>query len=55
MAISVTIFACYRSADRIGRVLGERGINVLTQLSAFIMLCIGIQIFWDGVSQLIHP
>ncbi len=55
IAISVTIFACYRSADRIGRVLGERGINVLTQLSAFIMLCIGIQIFWDGVSQLIHP
>ncbi len=25
------------------------------QGSAFIMLCIGIQIFWDGVSQLIHP
>lgn len=55
IAISVTIFACYRSADRIGQVLGERGINVLTQLSAFIMLCIGIQILWDGVSQLIHP
>lgn len=55
VAISATIFACYRSADPIGRVLGERGTAVLTQLSAFIMLCIGIQILWDGVSQLIHP
>ncbi len=55
IAISVTIYACYRFAERLGDVLGERGTNVLTQLSAFIMLCIGIQILWTGVAALIHP
>lgn len=54
IAIAATIYACYRSAERLGAVLGEHGTNVLTQLSAFIMLCIGIQILWNGASQLLH-
>ena len=29
------------------------GINVLVQLSAFILTCIGIQIAWSGISELI--
>jgi small neutral amino acid transporter SnatA (MarC family) len=24
------------------------------RLSAFILLCIGIQILWDGIQQLLH-
>jgi multiple antibiotic resistance protein len=35
------------------RVLGREGINVLVRLSAFILLCIGIQIIWSGCSGLI--
>jgi multiple antibiotic resistance protein len=31
----------------------ESGINVLTRLSAFILLCIGIQIIWAGISGLL--
>jgi len=55
-AIAVTVYACYRSAERLGDMLGEHGTTVLTQLSAFIMLCIGIQILWTGVAALIiHP
>ena len=53
-AIAVTIYVCYRFAERLGEALGERGTNVLTQLSAFIMLCIGIQILWTGIAALIH-
>jgi multiple antibiotic resistance protein len=33
--------------------LGAVGINVLVRLSAFILICIGIQIGWSGVSALI--
>jgi multiple antibiotic resistance protein len=39
-------------------VMGVSGINVLTRMSAFILLCIGIQIVWGGVSVLFglpHP
>jgi multiple antibiotic resistance protein len=56
-AIAATIFVCYRFAERITAALGERGTNVLVRLSAFILLCIGIQILWSGVSALLalHP
>ncbi len=54
-AIALTVFVCYRFAERVVVARGERGTNVLTQLSAFIMLCIGIQIIWNGLSQLLHP
>jgi multiple antibiotic resistance protein len=51
-AISATVFLCYRFADRMVAMLGESGINVLVRLSAFILLCIGIQIIWSGYSAL---
>jgi len=51
-AIAATIFLCYRFADRMVAMLGPGGINVLVRLSAFILLCIGIQIVWSGYSAL---
>src|SRR5262249_4104668 len=48
LAIGATIFLCYRFAERITSGLGERGTSVLARLSAFILLCIGIQIIWNG-------
>jgi len=51
-AIAVTFFFCYRFADRMVAVLGPSGINVMIRLSAFILLCIGIQIMWSGYSAL---
>jgi multiple antibiotic resistance protein len=54
-ALAATIYVCYRFADRIVAALGTSGTNVLTRLSAFILLCIGIQILWNGYSALINP
>lgn len=51
-ALAATIFICYRFADRMVSVLGASGINVMVRLSAFILLCIGIQIIWSGYSAL---
>ena len=51
-AIALTIFLSYRFAGRMVRMIGASGINVLTRMSAFILLCIGIQIIWGGVSAL---
>jgi len=53
LAIAVTIYVCYRFAESIVAVLGERGTTVLVRLSAFILLCIGIQIVWNGYSSLV--
>lgn len=51
-AIAVTVYFCYRFAERIIAVLGESGTNVVVRLSAFILLCIGIEIIWGGYSAL---
>ncbi|HUC17003.1 MAG TPA: MarC family protein [Acetobacteraceae bacterium] len=54
IALCVTIYLCYRFAERTVAILGERGTNVMLRLAAFIMLCIGIQIVWGGVSAFLH-
>jgi multiple antibiotic resistance protein len=51
-AIALTVFLCYRFADQMAALLGASGINVMIRLSAFILLCIGIQIIWSGYSAL---
>jgi multiple antibiotic resistance protein len=53
-AIALTVFFCYRFADKMAAILGATGVNVLIRLSAFILLCIGIQIIWSGYSALMH-
>lgn len=53
-AMALTIFFCYRFAETLVRGLGKTGTNVLIRLSAFIMLCIGIEILWNGYSELIR-
>ncbi len=54
IAIVVTIYVCYRFAEETVGMLGEQGTNVLVRLSAFILLCIGIEIVWSGYSVLVH-
>jgi multiple antibiotic resistance protein len=33
--------------------LGETGTDVITRLSSFLLLCIGVQIMWNGMSALL--
>lgn len=48
LAIAATILLCYRSADRVVSALGRNATNVVMRLSAFILLCLGVQIIWNG-------
>ena len=52
VALALTIFVCYRFAERTIALLGKSGANVVVRLSAFILLCIGIQVLWTGYSTL---
>jgi multiple antibiotic resistance protein len=51
--ISASIYLSYRFAERLGRALGESAMNVIIRLSSFILVCIGVQILWNGVSALL--
>jgi len=50
--VAVTIFVTLRYAETILRRFGATGTAVILRLSAFILLCIGVQIIWNGVSAL---
>ena len=49
--VSVSVYLSYRFASRVLRVLGGAGTAVLLRLSAFILLCIGVQILCAGVVE----
>jgi multiple antibiotic resistance protein len=51
--IAVTIYVCFAYSDRVERILGRGGTDIMVRLSAFILFCIGIQIIWSGASDLI--
>jgi len=52
--IAVSILLCYAFADRLAQVLGATGMTVITQLSSFFLICIGVQIAWNGVKELLE-
>jgi len=53
LIVAAAVYLCYRHADRIVRRLGPTGTSVVVRLSAFILLCIGVQIIWNGVRALL--
>ena len=53
LIVAVAVYLCYRHADRIVKQLGPTGTGVAMRLSAFILLCIGVQITWNGVRALL--
>jgi multiple antibiotic resistance protein len=52
--IAISILLCYGFADRLARILGATGMTVITQLSPFFLVCIGVQIAWNGVKALLE-
>lgn len=53
LIVSVSVYLCYRYAHYIVKRLGPIGTGVVVRLSAFILLCIGVQICWNGLHTLI--
>jgi multiple antibiotic resistance protein len=49
--VCISIYICYRYANAAERLLGASGTMVVLRLSAFILLCIGVQIICTGVKD----
>lgn len=50
---ATTVYLFYRYSEVFLKKLGQAGYNTISKLSAFILLAIGVQIVWDGISGLI--
>jgi multiple antibiotic resistance protein len=54
LLIGLSIYFSYRYSDTLERLLGPTGTSILIRLSAFIVVCIGIQIMFNGLASFYH-
>ena len=51
LAVTATIYHACRKSGALARLFGEEGTSVVTTLSAFLLLCIGVEIIITGASE----
>ena len=54
LAVAVATYFCLANAGRIAARLGPSGLSVLVRLSAFIIVCLGAEIAWNGARVLLR-
>jgi multiple antibiotic resistance protein len=54
LAIALLLYLAFRYSQQLLKPLGEAGTVIFLRLSAFILLCLGVQIVWDGLSELLR-
>jgi multiple antibiotic resistance protein len=52
--VAASIYLCYGFADLLAAVVGESGMSIILRLSSFLLVCIGVQIMWNGASALLR-
>lgn len=52
-AMIIVIYICIANTHILLEKIGERGKQIVNRLSAFIVFCIGLQIFWEGLQSLL--
>jgi multiple antibiotic resistance protein len=51
--LALLVYAFYRNAARLADFIGATGTTIVVRLSAFLLFCIGIQVFWNGAAELL--
>jgi multiple antibiotic resistance protein len=47
------VYGFYRNSGRLADLIGPTGTTIVVRLSAFLLFCIGIQVFWNGAGELL--
>lgn len=55
VVLAASIYLCYAYAPKIARTVPPATAHGLLRVIAFILLCIGVQIAWNGLSELLQP
>ena len=53
VVVALSVLLCYGLSDRLARLLGNTAMTVIVRLSSFLLVCIGVQIMWNGISALL--
>lgn len=52
--IGIVLYLALKYAQRLLKPLGDAGSVIFLRLTAFILLCLGVQIVWDGIEELLR-
>ena len=53
VALSISVYLCYAYAPKITERVSPQTAHGILRVIAFVLLCIGVQITWNGVEALI--
>jgi multiple antibiotic resistance protein len=53
LLLVLLVYGLYRNSARIADLIGPTGTTIIVRLSAFLLFCIGIQVFWNGAAELL--
>jgi len=53
LLLALLVYVSYRNSARFAHLLGATGTTIVVRLSAFLLFCIGIQVFWNGAAELL--
>jgi multiple antibiotic resistance protein len=53
LLLALLVYTLYRNSVRLADWIGATGTTIIVRLSAFLLFCIGIQVFWNGAAQLL--
>ncbi len=53
LLLALLVYGLYRNSARIADLIGATGTTIIVRLSAFLLFCIGIQVFWNGAAELL--
>ena len=53
VVLSALVYLCYAYAPRITKAISPSTAHGILRVVAFILLCIGVQIAWNGLAQLL--
>ena len=51
--ICALVYILYRYSSPLSRLMGATGTVIVTRVSAFLLFCIGVQMFWNGAAELL--
>src|SRR4029434_3455002 len=51
--ICLLIYWFYAGSSRLAKAVGPTGTSIIARLSAFLLFCIGIQVLWSGLAELV--
>lgn len=52
--LGALFYICLRSADRLVRFLGHDGIDAISRIMGFLLVCMGVQLVIDGVLEIVQ-